>query len=87
MTYDGEFRFEGRPVESLKNLDCAGLVAYVGTFSKTLSPDLRLGYVVPPATLAEPLWCAKQTGDWHSCLLTQSICGACTRPMPNGVGR
>jgi GntR family transcriptional regulator/MocR family aminotransferase len=74
--YDGEFRFEGRPVESLKSLDHAGVVAYVGTFSKTLFPALRLGYVVPPATLAEPLWNAKQIGDWHSCMLTQTALGA-----------
>ncbi|SAL03337.1 GntR family transcriptional regulator [Caballeronia ptereochthonis] len=74
--YDGEFRFEGRPVESLKSLDRAGLVAYVGTFSKTLFPDLRLGYVVPPATLSEPLRNAKQVCDWHSCMLTQTALGA-----------
>jgi len=74
--YDGEFRFEGRPVESLKGLDRAGLVAYVGTFSKTLFPDLRIGYVVPPATLREPLWNAKQICDGHSCLLTQAALGA-----------
>jgi GntR family transcriptional regulator / MocR family aminotransferase len=74
--YDGEFRFEGRPVESLKSLDRAGVVAYVGTFSKTLFPDLRLGYVVPPATLAEPLWHAKQICDWHSCMLTQTALAA-----------
>ena len=74
--YDGEFRFAGRPVESLKSLDRAGIVAYVGTFSKTLFPDLRLGYVVPPATLSEPLWTAKQICDWHSCMLTQAALGA-----------
>jgi GntR family transcriptional regulator / MocR family aminotransferase len=74
--YDGEFRFEGRPVESLKSLDHAGLVAYVGTFSKTIFPDLRIGYMVPPATLSEPLWTAKQICDWHSCMLTQTALGA-----------
>ncbi|WP_244816322.1 PLP-dependent aminotransferase family protein [Caballeronia sp. Lep1P3] len=74
--YDGEFRFEGRPVESLRSLDRAGLVAYVGTFSKTLFPDLRIGYVVPPATLREPLWHAKQVTDWHGCMLTQTALGA-----------
>jgi GntR family transcriptional regulator/MocR family aminotransferase len=73
--YDGEFRFEGRPVESLKSLDRAGLVAYVGTFSKTLFPDLRMGYVVPPESLREPLWTAKRAGDWHSCMLTQTALG------------
>ncbi len=48
--YDGEFRFEGRPMEPLKSLDRAGLVARVGTFSKTIFPDLRIGYAVPPAS-------------------------------------
>lgn len=70
--YDGEFRFEGRPMDSLKSLDHDGVVAYVGTFSKTIFPDLRIGYVIPPASLAQALCRAKQTGDWHSCTLTQT---------------
>jgi GntR family transcriptional regulator/MocR family aminotransferase len=73
--YDGEFRFEGRPVESLKSLDREGVVAYVGTFSKTLFPDLRVGYVVPPASLAEDFLKAKQINDWHGCSLTQAALG------------
>lgn len=70
--YDGEFRFTGRPLDSLKSLDRAGVVAYVGTFSKTMFPELRVGYVVPPASLAAALGKAKQLGDWHGCTLTQS---------------
>ncbi|RAO76064.1 PLP-dependent aminotransferase family protein [Dyella jiangningensis] len=73
--YDGEFRFEGRPVESLKSLDRAGVVAYVGTFSKTLFPELRAGYVVPPASLAADFLKAKQINDWHGCSLTQAALG------------
>lgn len=73
--YDGEFRFEGRPVESLKSLDREGVVAYVGTFSKTLFPDLRIGYVVPPASLAGDFLKAKQINDWHGCSLTQAALG------------
>lgn len=69
--YDSEFRFEGRPMESLKSLDHAGVVAYVGTFSKTIFPELRIGYVIPPASLGTVLRQAKQLGDWHSCPLTQ----------------
>lgn len=69
--YDGEYRFEGRPMEPLKSLDRAGLVAYIGTFSKTIFPDLRMGYVVPPATLLAALLKARQIRDWHSCPLTQ----------------
>src|SRR6185369_9513718 len=64
--------FEGRPMEPLKSLDRAGLVAYVGTFSKTLFPELRIGYLVPPASLMAALIKARQIGDWHSCALTQT---------------
>jgi GntR family transcriptional regulator / MocR family aminotransferase len=70
--YDGEFRFEGRPMESLKSLDQTGLVAYVGTFSKTIFPELRIGYMVPPRYLNLPLLKAKQVSDWHTCSLTQA---------------
>jgi GntR family transcriptional regulator/MocR family aminotransferase len=70
--YDSEFRFDGRPMESLKSLDAAGCVAYVGTFSKTIFPELRIGYVVPPASLVAPLRHAKQVADWHSESLMQA---------------
>ncbi|WP_420994155.1 PLP-dependent aminotransferase family protein [Cupriavidus sp. 30B13] len=70
--YDGEFRFMGRPMESLKSLDNGGVVAYVGTFSKTIFPELRIGYVIPPAPLAAAMRRAKQVGDWHSCAMTQT---------------
>ncbi|GAB2791275.1 PLP-dependent aminotransferase family protein [Dyella kyungheensis] len=73
--YDGEFRFEGRPLESLKSLDRNGVVAYIGTFSKTLFPELRIGYVVPPPSLADEFLKAKQITDWHGCSLTQAALG------------
>lgn len=69
--YDCEFRFEGRPMEPLKSLDRSAIVAYVGTFSKTIFPELRVGYVVPPASLAQPLVTARKATDWHGCTLTQ----------------
>jgi GntR family transcriptional regulator/MocR family aminotransferase len=51
--YDSEFRYVGRPLPSLKSLDRAQRVLYAGTFSKVLSPSLRLGYlVVPPELVA-----------------------------------
>ena len=49
--YDSEFRYVGRPLPPLKSLDRAGRVLYVGTFSKTLFPGLRLGYLVAPPAL------------------------------------
>ena len=51
--YDGEFRYHGRPLPALKSLDDAGRVFYAGTFSKVLSPGLRLGYLVVPSSELE----------------------------------
>ena len=53
--YDGEFSFGGPPLPTLKSADSAGRVIHVGTFSKSLFPSLRLGYVVAPPALVEPL--------------------------------
>ncbi|RAP78620.1 PLP-dependent aminotransferase family protein [Paenibacillus montanisoli] len=57
--YDSELRWGGRPVEPLKALDRDGRVVYMGTFSKTMFVDLRLGYVVLPDSLLEPFRLAK----------------------------
>lgn len=51
--YDGEFRYQSRPVPALKSLDAAGRVLYAGTFSKVLFPGLRLGYLILPDGLIE----------------------------------
>jgi GntR family transcriptional regulator/MocR family aminotransferase len=53
--YDSEFRFSGQPIPSLQGLEENSPVIYIGTFSKTLYPALRLGYVVLPKPLAAPL--------------------------------
>ncbi len=50
--YDSEFRFEGRPLASLQGLDTHERVIYMGTFSKTLFPGLRTGYMVLPRSIA-----------------------------------
>jgi GntR family transcriptional regulator/MocR family aminotransferase len=51
--YDSEFRLAGRPLPALQGLDESGRVVYVGTFSKSLAPALRLGYLVAPPGLRE----------------------------------
>jgi GntR family transcriptional regulator/MocR family aminotransferase len=51
--YDSEFRYGSRPLSSLQGLDSAGRVIYVGSFSKTLFPGLRVGYLVAPPELAD----------------------------------
>lgn len=58
--YDTEFRHKGKPLEPLKALDRGGRVVFVGTFSKTMLPYLRIGYAVLPHGLKEPFLKAKQ---------------------------
>lgn len=53
--YDSEFRYQGKPLPALKSLDRRDRVLYVGTFSKVLSPGLRVGYLVVPPALVGPL--------------------------------
>ncbi|GIJ52182.1 GntR family transcriptional regulator [Virgisporangium aliadipatigenens] len=64
--YDSEFRYGDRPLEPLQSLDRSGRVIYVGSFSKTLSPMLRLGFLVAPASLRNAVRRAKQVTDWHT---------------------
>ncbi|HTJ38945.1 MAG TPA: PLP-dependent aminotransferase family protein [Dactylosporangium sp.] len=63
--YDSEFRFSDRPLEPLQSLDRAGRVIYVGSFSKTLLPSLRLGFLVAPEALRPALRAARRVADWH----------------------
>ena len=51
--YDSEFRYLGKPLPALKSLDRRDRVLYVGTFSKVLSPGLRVGYLVVPPALVD----------------------------------
>ncbi|MFK7895123.1 MAG: PLP-dependent aminotransferase family protein [Myxococcota bacterium] len=64
--YDSEFRYAGRAIPSLKSLDESDRVIYVGTFSKTLLPALRIAYVVLPRSLASLFRTAKWACDWSS---------------------
>lgn len=61
--YDGEFRFVDRPLDALQTLDRTQSVFYVGTFSKSLRPDLRLGYIVAPPWAVSALVAAKLICD------------------------
>lgn len=51
--YDSEYRYKGKPVPSLQSIDRQGRVVYLGSFSKTLSPGLRMGYMVLPDGLLD----------------------------------
>jgi GntR family transcriptional regulator/MocR family aminotransferase len=69
--YDGEFRYEGEPLEPLQSLDRDGRVLYVGTFSRTMFPALRIGYVVAPRPLVSAFVAAKWLADRHTAVLEQ----------------
>ncbi|HET7526410.1 MAG TPA: PLP-dependent aminotransferase family protein, partial [Burkholderiaceae bacterium] len=64
--YVSEFRYEGSPIEALQALDHHGRVVYIGTFSKTLFPALRLAYLVLPRALVRPFAAAKWVADRFS---------------------
>lgn len=61
--YDSEFRYVGDPLPALRSLELSDRVIYVGTFSKSLFPALRLAYIVCPAVLYEDLLYAKRLDD------------------------
>lgn len=69
--YDGEFRYEGEPLEPLQSLDRDGRVLYLGTFSRTIFPALRIGYIVAPPPLVPAFIAAKWFADRHTAVLEQ----------------
>jgi GntR family transcriptional regulator/MocR family aminotransferase len=71
--YDGEFRFDGRPLEALQTLDVTEQVIYLGTFSKSLFPDLRLGFVAAPQWAVGALAAAKQVSGSPSQIAQQTL--------------
>jgi GntR family transcriptional regulator / MocR family aminotransferase len=70
--YDTEFRHTDRPLEPLQLLDTSGRVIYVGTFSKTLSPSLRIGFVIAPPALTNTMIAARGLVDTQPPHLTQA---------------
>ncbi|EWT03280.1 GntR family transcriptional regulator [Intrasporangium oryzae NRRL B-24470] len=79
--YDSEFRFADRPLEPLQSLDADGRVVYVGSFSKSLLPALRVGYAIVPTSVQRAFREAKRVSDWNGDPVTQ---GALTRFLAEG---
>jgi GntR family transcriptional regulator/MocR family aminotransferase len=71
--YDSEFRYGTHAVPCLHGLDADGRVIYIGSFSKTLFPSLRLGFLIVPADLRETLVAAGRTIDNHPPGLDQAV--------------
>jgi len=62
--YDSEFRFTGRPIPTLQSIDHGGRVVYMNTFSQTISPSMRVGFMVLPPRLLEQY---RQELDFYAC--------------------
>jgi GntR family transcriptional regulator/MocR family aminotransferase len=71
--YDSEFRYGTRPIACLHGMDVDDRVIYVGTFSKTLFPTLRLGFLVVPLDLRERLVAARRALDFQPPALNQAV--------------
>lgn len=71
--YDNEYRYESMPISSLQGLDRYSRVIYIGTFSKTLFPSLRLGYVVIPPDLVQRFLAVRQAMDIYPPHLYQAV--------------
>ena len=69
----GELRFSGQDVPTIKSLDTEGRVIYAGSFSKILSPGLRVGWGVGPKPIIEKMVVAKQVVDVHTTMLAQIV--------------
>ncbi len=71
--YDSEFRYGARPIPCLHGLDVDGRVIYVGSFSKTLFPALRLGFLIVPPDLQDRVAAARSAADQHPPSLDQAV--------------
>ncbi|MGI6574805.1 MAG: PLP-dependent aminotransferase family protein [bacterium] len=69
----GELRYSGEPVPALKSFDTKGSVVYLGSFSKIISPGLRVGYIIGNQEIIRKLTIGKQTVDLHTSNLSQAI--------------
>lgn len=71
--YDSEYRYDGSPISCIQGLDTSGNVLYVGTFTKTMFPGIRLAYLVIPADLVSAFVGMRTLVDGHSAVLNQAI--------------
>ena len=70
----GDLRVSGEDVPSIKSLDQEGVVVYAGTFSKVISPGMRVGYAIGPKEVIQKMVVCKQGEDVHSNMWAQIVC-------------
>lgn len=69
----GELRFTGQDIPTIKSMDKDGIVIYCGSFSKILSPGMRIGFICAPKEIVTKLVVAKQISDVHTNLFFQMV--------------
>ncbi|MGB3814608.1 MAG: PLP-dependent aminotransferase family protein [Shinella sp.] len=69
--YDSEFHYAGKPTACVQGLDPYDRTIYIGTFTKSLFPGLRIGYVVLPPQLVKPMAVARTLLDGHTASIAQ----------------
>ncbi len=70
----GDLRFQGEHIEAVKSLDEDGLVIYAGSFSKVISPGMRVGYAIAPKEILQKMIVCKQGEDVHTNIWSQLVC-------------
>lgn len=70
----GDLRFTGEEIPPIKALDEDGLVIYAGSFSKVISPGMRVGYTLAPQPIIQKMVVCKQGEDVHTNIWAQLIC-------------
>lgn len=70
----GELRYRGENLPTIKSMDEDGIVVYAGSFSKVISPGMRVGWCVAPGELTQKLVVCKQGSDVHSNMWSQILC-------------
>ena len=69
----GDLRFAGEDIKSIKTIDTEGSVIYSGTFSKILSPGIRVGYVCAHKDIVQKIVVCKQVADVHTTMWSQML--------------
>lgn len=69
----GELRYAGEDVPTIKSFDTEGRVIYAGSYSKTISPGLRLGWAIAREDILQKMVICKQVSDVHTCVLPQMM--------------
>lgn len=70
----GDLRVEGEDLPPIKAFDTEGVVLYAGSFSKVISPGMRVGYAIGPKEVIQKMVVCKQGEDVHSNIWAQIVC-------------